>query len=380
MNKKIPSLLPSGFYDMLSPQAGFAADLAQGLVYYFNSFGYVQVTPPLMEFEESLFSGRGKTLESNTLRLMDPETKKMLGLRTDMTLQVARIAAVRLEKEPRPLRLCYAGDVLQAKGGNLRGERQLLQAGVELIGSTSYRADVEVILMALNALEASGIKNLSIDLNVPSLVAGFVKNLKLSKDEKTELARALARKDASAPDRVSGKTKDTVTALLELAGPAEPTLKRLKILKVSGADETQLEKLEQIIEAVKAARPDVNMTLDAVENRGLEYHTDFSFSVFASGFPEELARGGRYALDQKEANSSTGFTIYINNIVRNIQVELEEEKVYVPVGAPPEIIPPLQEGGYIIINGLEGEANAEEEAERLGCTHIYRNGDIEELK
>ncbi|MFM2130226.1 MAG: phosphoribosyltransferase regulatory subunit, partial [Pseudomonadota bacterium] len=133
--------------DILPPEAAFETATVNRLLGVFRAHGYAQVKPPLVEFEQSLLSGTGAAMTGQTFRLMDPASHAMLGLRADMTLQVARIATTRLSHEPRPLRLCYSGQVLQVAGSQLRPERQVGQAGVELIGAASPRADAEVIAL-----------------------------------------------------------------------------------------------------------------------------------------------------------------------------------------------------------------------------------------
>ena len=105
-----------------------------------------------------------------TFRLMDPVSQQMMGLRADITMQIARIAASRLTNSPRPLRLCYAGDVFRVKGAQLRPERQFTQVGFELIGAPSAAADVEAVLLAAGALRDAGVQRLSVDLSSPTLV------------------------------------------------------------------------------------------------------------------------------------------------------------------------------------------------------------------
>ena len=150
------ALLPAGLKDVLPPDAESEASVRETLISAFVSRGYDRVKPPLIEFEDSLVSGSGEATSSQTFRMMDPVSQLMLGVRPDMTLQVARIATTRLVDEPRPLRLSYAGEVLRVRGSSLRPERQFAQVGAELIGSDKPEADAEVILMAGEALNAAG--------------------------------------------------------------------------------------------------------------------------------------------------------------------------------------------------------------------------------
>lgn len=126
------ALLPAGLRDLLPPAAAFEASVVDRLVSHFAGFGYERVKPPLIEFEESLLAGTGAATAMQTFRVMDPMSQRMLGLRADITIQVARIATTRLKNAPRPLRLSYAGQILRVRGSQLHPERQFSQCGIEL--------------------------------------------------------------------------------------------------------------------------------------------------------------------------------------------------------------------------------------------------------
>ena len=168
------TLLPSGCYDLLPPHARHESELSAALLSTFEAFGYEQVSPPLLEYSENLLAGRGAALSPYTFRVMDPTGHKVMGLRADITLQIARIAVSRLSHAPRPLRLCYNGLILRMQGEQLKNDRQLRQAGIEMIGAASPEADAEVILVAANALKKAGVSTLSIDLNLPGIVASLL--------------------------------------------------------------------------------------------------------------------------------------------------------------------------------------------------------------
>src|SRR5580765_8556267 len=157
-----PALLPAGFYDLLPPEAEIEAAVTGRLMGVLAAHGYERAKPPLVEFEETLLSGAGAAMASDTFRTMDPISHRMIGVRADMTPQVARIAATRLSHRPRPLRLSYAGQVLRVKGSQMRSER--------LIGAAGPEADVEVIAVAGEALAEIGVPGLSVDLTLPTLV------------------------------------------------------------------------------------------------------------------------------------------------------------------------------------------------------------------
>src|ERR1700742_1495047 len=134
------ALLPAGLRDLLPPDAETEAASVEALMEVFAAHGYQRVKPPLLEFEDSLLAGSGAAVAEQTFRLMDPDSQRMLGLRADTTPQVARMANTRLREAPRPLRLSYAENCLRVRGTQLAPDRQVSQAGIELIGSDAPEA------------------------------------------------------------------------------------------------------------------------------------------------------------------------------------------------------------------------------------------------
>src|SRR6185437_13294890 len=264
-------LLPQGLRDLLPPLAEAEAALVERLMATLASNGYERVEPPLVEFEDNLLSGAGASMAKETFRLMDPVSQRMIGVRADMTPQVARIAATRLAKSPRPLRLSYAGQVLRVKGGQLNPERQLGQVA----------ADIEVLTVAADALEAVGMKGLTVDLTLPPLVPLVCAALGLDSERAERVRAALDHKDAAAVAAVGGKAATLLGKLLAAAGTADKTLKTLAALKLPEEAAAELSRLATVCKEVKARVPTLAMTIDPVENRGFEYHTGISFAFFA---------------------------------------------------------------------------------------------------
>ena len=164
------ALLPAGLRDLLPPDAETEAASVEALMEVFAAHGYQRVKPPLLEFEDSLLAGSGVAVAEQTFRLMDPESQRMMGLRADTTPQVARIATTRLAHAPRPLRLSYAGQCLRVRGSQLAPDRQIAQAGIELIGCDNPAADAEIVLVGAEALASVGLTRTSFDLTLPTLV------------------------------------------------------------------------------------------------------------------------------------------------------------------------------------------------------------------
>src|SRR6516162_1867659 len=216
-----PALLPAGLRDLLPPDAETEAESVEALVEVFAAHGYQRVKPPLLEFEDSLLAGSGAAVAEQTFRLMDPESQRMMGLRADTTPQVARIAATRLAQGPRPLRLSYAGQCLRVRGSQLAPDRQIAQAGIELIGCDNPAADAEIVLVAAEALAAVQLTRTSFDLTLPTLVPLLLDDAAIEGGTRAALSRALDRKDATSVARHGGPLAATLTELLLAAGPAD---------------------------------------------------------------------------------------------------------------------------------------------------------------
>jgi len=378
-------LLPAGLADLLPPDAAREADAIDIAIKRFAAFGYDRVKPPMVEFEESLLGGPGAALASQTFRLMDPVSQRMMGVRPDMTVQVARIAVTRLKHEPRPLRLSYGGNVIRVRGNALKPERQFAQVGCELLGVDTAEADAEAVLLAVDALRAIGVAKLTVDLNLPTLVAAVVAGLKLEAEPVRLLRRALDRKDEAAiakalvGDKGDGKkAADLFIALLRAAGPADKAIAQLKKLKLPAAAAAEAARLAEVVALVAAAEPELPLTLDAVDYRGLEYQTGVSFSVFALEGRQELVRGGRYSAGYPEdgvSEPATGFTLYMDAVLAASEPTPLRPRLYLPTGTGWADAAPWQARGYAVVRAVTAAGDARKEAKRLGCTHALIDGE-----
>ncbi len=374
-------LLPAGLADLLPPDAAREARAIDVAIERFAAFGYERVKPPLVEFEESLLGGPGAALASQTFRLMDPVSQRMMGVRPDMTVQVARIAVTRLKHEPRPLRLSYGGNVIRVRGGQLKPERQFAQVGTELIGVDSADADAEAVLLAVEALRAIGVAALSVDLNLPTLVAAVGAGLKLPADTLRRVRRALDRKDEGGIAKALGEHKkaaDLFVGLLRAAGPAEAGIARLAALKLPGTAQAEAARLGEVVTRVRAADEDLPLTLDPVEYRGLEYQTGVSFSVFDLKGRHELARGGRYSAGYPEdgvSEPATGFTLYMDAVLQACAPAPAKPRLFLPTGTAWSDAAPWQAKGYAVVRGVAPCDDAVAEAKRLLCSHALVDGD-----
>jgi len=372
-----PALLPTGMHDLLPPEAEIEAQVVAQLMTTLAAHGYERVKPPLVEFEETLLSGAGAAMATATFRLMDPASHRMIGVRADMTPQIARIAATRLGETPRPLRLSYAGQVLRVTGSEIRPERQVGQVGAELIGAAGPAADVEAIAVAGEALAAIGVPELSVDITLPMLVPAVVEAYGIAEGRAAALRAALDHKDAAAVAEVAGAAGGLFGSLLAAAGPAATSLAILDRLDLPARACAERVRLGSVLDGLAAAAPELKVTVDPVENRGFEYHTGISFTFFAAT-PRpvgELGRGGRYqAGDTAEPEPATGFTLYTDTILRTLPPAALPRRLLVPFGSERTSCHLLREAGWITVAALEPGDDWRAEARRLGCGYVLEQG------
>ncbi|HUZ74291.1 MAG TPA: ATP phosphoribosyltransferase regulatory subunit [Stellaceae bacterium] len=370
-----PALLPQGLRDLLPPEAAWEAEVVSRLAAVLTRHGYERVKPPLAEFEDNLLAGAGAAMAKETFRLMDPISQRMIGLRADMTPQVARIATTRLKDAPRPLRLFYAGQVLRVRGGEIRVERQVGQVGAELIGSDAVAADIEVVAVAAEALTALGIAGLSVDLTLPTLVPALCRALGLDAAALAAVRGPLDHKDAAATAAVGGAASEVLGRLLTASGSARPALAALARLDLPQPAAVERTRLEAVVAGLERRMPQLSLTVDPVENRGFEYHTGISFAFFARGLGGELGRGGRY-LTAEAGEPATGFTLYSDTLLQAAPAPTDGQRLYLPVDAPPEAGGRWRGDGWVTVAGLGPVADVRAEARRLGCSHFLAGDKI----
>ncbi|GFZ91009.1 ATP phosphoribosyltransferase regulatory subunit [Elstera cyanobacteriorum] len=375
-----PTLLPTGLRDALPPEAEHQAACVADLLRGFAAEGYERVEPPLVEFEDSLLADADTSVARQTFRLMDPVSQRMMGVRPDITIQVARIATSRLAHRPRPLRLAYAGDVLRVKGNQLQPQRQFTQVGVELIGAASVAADVEVIRCALDGLSRLGVAGLTVDLTVAALVPQLFDLYGLPTAQRATVRDALDRKDGAAAAEQAGPLADLLTGLLAATGPARAALMLLTSLDLPDAVQPLRRDLTEVAEALLHQVPQVGLTVDPIEGRGFEYHTGVGFTLFARQVRGELGRGGRYQAGVDPVEASTGVTLFMDAILPAVPVPAPRQRLFLPAGTPVDVGRSARADGWVTIAGLDPKEAAETSAKRLNCQAIYRDGQIVELK
>lgn len=378
-NNKALALLPAGFRDLLPPEAEQESQAIARLMEHFSKFSYRRVKPPFVEFEDSLFAGPGAALVQDTFRVMDPVSHRMMGVRSDITAQIARIARSRLVDEPRPLRLAYASDVLRMQAKQQRMDRQFCQVGCEIIGADSDAADIELCTVALLALQNLGIEAITLDFAVPRLVDYILDAQGAAEAVRTQIKDALAQRDEGKISKIP--EAEIFVKLLALAGPADKALAGLQALDLPAEAHADIKRLAAIYEGLQEALTileidSVALTLDPAEHKGFEYHEHLAFTLFSGAVSGELGRGGRYSVSFGEdsvSEAATGFTLYMDTVLKAFKDYQEPKRIFVGLDADWMAVKALEKEGWVILRALDAGDKP------VGCSHIYKDGVIEEI-
>lgn len=379
------SLLPMGFVDLLPGEAEAEAQGVARVMDVFGRHGYERVRPPLLEFETALLSGAGEVLAGQSFRMLDPSSHKMMALRPDMTTQIARIAQKRLQNRPRPLRLSYVGDCVVIGTPGRETDRQISQAGIELIGPDSARADAEIVTLGARALAALGIEGVSFDLSMPVLVWNLIDRFSeaghLDSSRRQALIHALDRRDAASVTRLGGELAPLLLGMMQAAGPARLALDALEKLDFPVEFRHYVARLREDVTVISRQAPEICLTVDPVDFRGWRYHTGLCVTVFARHSREELGRGGRYLAGEEPA---CGLTLHPQAILRVAPPLKRRPRCLVPDGLEAGFLSGLHEAGYDTLAALDvtglGDGNRpQQEARRLRCSHFWQDGRVHSL-
>ena len=355
-----PGLLPEGLRDRLPPEAEAASRLMHRVIVAIGRHGYERVMPPLAEFEESLVGRLKSSRAQDLLRIVDPVSQRMLALRPDITAQIGRIAATRLGHAPRPLRLAYGGTVIKLRATQLRPERELLQAGAELVGNDGVAAVTEILRVALDALRAAGVKDITVDLTLPDLVDTLATGaMPVDPARITEVRALLDAKDAGG---LAAAGAETYLPLLSAAGPIDSALAKLRALDRTQALDSRLAGIEAIAAAIGDG---VALTLDPTERHGFEYQSWIGFSLFGGGLTGEIGRGGSYTILHPDGREepAVGFSLYIDPLVdTGLGVE-PAKRLFLPLGHDRAVATRLRSEGWTTVAALSATDQPH------GCTH-----------
>lgn len=311
-------LLPEGVEEILPNEANKLEMLRRSVLDDLSERGFGLVMPPVMEFVDSLLTGTGEELDTQTYKFMDQHTHRMLGIRADITPQIARIDAHYLADNTAN-RLCYAGTVLRTQPSQMGGQRELLQIGAEVFGVSDESADIEVIEAMLSALRLARAQELTLSLGHVGIYRALLKQQDISEALESQLRDVLLRK--SVPDLAELAQKLDVAPfqkLLSLAGQANVLDEARALFSGDQEVETSLSQLEFVLKHLAKAK-DINIHIDLADVAGYRYHTGFTFNAFVVGRGRTVAQGGRYDRIGEQfgrARPATGFSADLKTLVK----------------------------------------------------------------
>ncbi|MCI0733524.1 MAG: ATP phosphoribosyltransferase regulatory subunit [Methylococcaceae bacterium] len=371
-------LLPEGIQEVLPDEAQRLEVLRRELLDLFALWGYELVIPPFIEFLDSLLIGTGHDLDLQTFKLTDQTSGRTLGVRADMTPQVARIDAHNLHREE-PTRLCYLGTVLHALNDPLEKSRSPLQVGAELYGHAGIDSDLEVVQLMLETLAVTGIQNVHLDLGHVAIFRELAKAASLDGIQEATIFDILQRKavaelnDLLAAYRLDEPLRSMLAELPRLNGTDAVLERARKVLSGAGPEVlAALDYLDELSQRLHARFPLLPIHFDLAELRGYHYQTGVVFAAFVPGYGREIARGGRYDEIGKvfgRARPATGFSADVKvlaSLTRNIP-DHRPARVFAPAENDPvldEKIRDLRVSGRAVIQELPGQAGG---AEQMNC-------------
>lgn len=391
-------LLPDGINEALPDEAEHLDSVSRRLLDNFKTWGYRPVMPPMVEFLESLHTGTGSKLDLQMFKITDQISGRMMGIRADITPQVARIDAHEMSAD-QPNRLCYIGNVLRSRSNHLfQGNRSPMQVGAELFGHEGLNSDAEIITLMLDMIRQCSSQALLLGLGHVGIYRSIVAYADLDEEVGENYRDKVKRKsipeieewlESPECEHLAEQQKRVLRCLPELNGKPESVIadarKHLGNLEGEAGQNLleQLDYIEQLVESVHDYDDNVTVYLDLTELRGYAYHTGVMFEAYVEGGKRDIARGGRYDGIGKyfgNARPATGFSADLRLIAA-----LEEQKgtdpnaIYAPVKRDAsllQLIKTLRTQGECVVSALETEDSYAESAAALGCKRhiVHQDG------
>ncbi len=359
-------LLPENVADVLPSEARKTEELRRALLDNFRRHGYELVSPPMMEYLESLMPVPDADLDLRMFKMVDQLSGRTMGLRADMTTQVARIDAHLLNRTS-VTRLCYAGTVLHSRPSGFHATREPLQIGAELYGHAGLEADIEIQSLALQSLQLAGLTDVTLDLSHAGILHAIIEGDPAATEHLTELIALLRAKDLAGLRQLaagfSSTVREAVLVLTSLNGDAGVLAEAQAKLPAKPAIDAALAELGQLAHAV----PGVRVNIDFADLSGYQYESGVIFALYVPGLPNAVARGGRYDHVGEafgRARPATGFSMDLREIARLLPLAEPVAAIRAPWGQAPALvalIAELRAKGDIVIQSLPGHEHEQQE-------------------
>lgn len=337
-------LLPEGVDELLPPDAWALEKMRRAMLDTYSSYGYELVSPPLVEFIESLLTGTGGKLELQTFKVTDQLSGRLLGVRSDITPQAARIDAHVLKNQD-VSRLCYVDSVLHTRPEHMMTNRSPVQIGCELFGEQGIEADLEVVSLMLQTLTIADVPRVHIDLAHVGIYRGLIRAADIDSELEAQVFDSLSRKSIPELNMLALEHDQRVIEIIRDIAQLSGSIDALDEIRTNITESESLA-TQEVLEALDSLKsfskgiterfPNVELGYDFCELRGYDYHTGVMFSAYTPGYGYALAKGGRYDSIGREFGASrpaTGFSADLKTLVR-LGASRREPHVKASVVAP----------------------------------------------
>lgn len=377
---KMKWLLPEYIQDMLPEEAWRIEGMRLSVLGLLRRSGYQLVSPPLLEYADSLLINDSEDMDLRSFKLVDQLSGRTLALRADITPQVARIDAHLLNRQG-ITRLCYAGTVLHTQPAGLMRTREPLQIGAELYGHSGIESDLEVQRLMLQALSLMGIEGVHLDLGHVGVFRCLAKRAAIPATLEADLFNALQRKDVPALRTLVAALPMDIQAgflaLPHLYGGVEVIARARQTLPAYPEVAAALDELERAAAHLKTLAHDIG--IDLAELRGYHYHSGMVFAAYQAGSHDAIALGGRYDDVGKafgRARPATGFSMDLRQLHGLLSRQAQPAAILAPYRQDTALeaaIAELRERGEVVVVDLLGRPECRAE---LGCDRelVLREG------
>jgi len=371
------TLLPAGFSDKIFPRSQKNSLIIEKIINFFLNYGYLRISPPLIEFEDTLLNqGPGLALKNNSFRVMDPISKKMMAVRSDMTTQISRISSKRLAHYPRPLRLSYSGEVLRVNPSGLKLERQIAQVGAEIIGNISCDLEIEIIIIGLKVLKELDVGDLTLDLNYQNLRLSFLKAI-LELPDRDLIVKAIEKKDTKFLRNKNFPNKNNILNIIEASGKFTNKNEFLEKLNQDNKKNIYLVHLLEVSTSLQTLFKGIDIVIDPLEKSTFDYHCGLTFTIFSKSLHGSIAKGGTYKTINKE--DATGISLYIDLLSETKNLFIEKEKVLIEQNDFKNAESLIKQG-YQVIFFNDINDDIVNYAKSMNCKYVYKNNKLTQVK
>jgi ATP phosphoribosyltransferase regulatory subunit len=371
-NYFINDLLPEGFKVLLPTEAHKEEVISRVILDLFFNNGYKLVKTPIIEYEDNTSKNTLKYLNNNSFMLMEPETKKVLLLRSDITSQVAKLASTKLKHYCRPIRLAYSGEVIRNIKNSYQTDRQFKQIGAEILGGAANTSLIEILSITIDILLHFKIDNITIDFSLPTIFRLLEKKFFLNKKSNNIVKEAIENKDISS---IKQKKLSYIIGLISLAGTIEEAKKEFKKYSFPKPINNILNDFFKLTSQIKKKFPKLSITVDITEGKSFLEYNEFGFKIYNKLNANPVAIGGDYKTNNNE--HGIGITFLVNKIIGSVTLN-NKKKIYVPYNM--ENVSKKLYGKNILIRELFPNKKPSVEAKKQKCDFILKNnGKLEKV-